>query len=253
MSANRSSRRIRPSLWVFAGVFLAASAALAYMVLEPDAASAIVETIVSTDEARHPRRARDRDHVARRDRGASVSTGEYRHHDWSQPSELQRTIGLGLPGPSFWQTPPTRESYQGDPQSFAMWRSFHGAAQSEGEPELPFEPTATYATLVDATGDVPSHVESCDVRVLPVEAGEFNCVVRVMCDGQVLYPNPTQTAGYVPCEVVDGRPVRAVDDGNTVSDGDPLVDLDLEMGTVTVQDFEPDGTPRYSATLRINS
>ena len=88
------------------------------------------------------------------------------------------------------------------------------------------------------------------MRVLPVQTYAFNCLVRVMCEGRVLYPNPEQTAGYAPCEVEDGRPLRAVDDGHTAADGDPLVRVDVQAGTVTVED-RGDGVDAYRATLRM--
>ena len=250
----RSSSSVRPSLWIFAALVLGALAGATYLALDPDAAAAMVGAALGDDDdGPRARQVRVRDPGADRIalRPSGRATGEYQHHDWSQPSELQRTIGLGLPGPGFFG-PRRPDLHQRDPQSFAMWRSFANPDDS-ADPELPFEPTASYATLIDATGDVDASPQSCDVRVLPVTAGQFNCVVRVMCDGNVLYPNPNQTAGYVPCEVENGRPIRAIDDGSTSSDGDPLVDLDLEAGTITVQDFGPDGAERYRATLRINS
>ena len=176
-------------------------------------------------------------------------------HDWGHESEGARDLALGLPTSTFWRDRATYGEPGQDPQLAAMWRSFQHARPAEAEsPELPFEPTARRADLVDSDGDVAANPSSCDVRVLPVSAYQFNCVVRVMCDGQVLYPNANQTAGYVPCEVdEDGRVVRAVDDGSTGSDGDPLVNLDMAAGTVTVEDFEADGSRRYRATLRIRS
>ena len=51
----------------------------------------------------------------------------------------------------------------------------------------------------------------------------------------------------------DEGSVRAVDDGQSDHDGDPLVDMDLQNGTITVEDFAPDGQRRYRATLRIHS
>ncbi|MCB9597950.1 MAG: hypothetical protein H6719_34860 [Sandaracinaceae bacterium] len=207
------------------------------------------------------RRARADRHGRRRDGrvrsgGVAGSTGGagWVHHDWGTETELSRALTLHLPGPTFWRDAVDRGVPPEDPQLLAMWRSFHGLAQEYGEaPPLPFEPTAHRAELVDATGDVASSPTSCDVRVLPVASGEFTCVVRVMCDGRVLYPNATQTAGYVRCEIEDGQPVRALDSGFSARDGDPLVDLDLARGTVRVEEYDEAGQPTYSATLRIQS
>lgn len=212
------------------------------------------------ERERHARRAEQR--ARRRDRrmrsassaSAGGSGGGWVHHDWGQETELSRALALHLPGPTFWRDAVQRGVPPEDPQLLAMWRSFHELAPEYGSPPpLPFEPTAHRAELVDATGDVSRSPSSCDVRVLPVSSGEFTCVVRVMCDGRVLYPNATQTAGYVQCEIQDGLPVRAVDSGFTARDGDPLVDLDLERGTVRVEEYDESGQPTYSATLRIQS
>ncbi len=173
----------------------------------------------------------------------------WRHHEWRDPGENAEQP----PGPT-----PTRdgripsdnvddEHY--DPQMAAMRRSFR-IEQDAGVP-LPFNPTERRATLVSTTGTPPvSGNASCDVRVLPVQTRDFNCLVRVVCDGHVLYPNPTQTAGYVPCEIEDGQPVSAVDDGHTAADGDPLIRLDLREHTVTIEDMG-DGVAPFSATLRV--
>lgn len=209
---------------------------------------------VSGDEAHDDLRSDGLQHrSSKRTHHASRASGRYRHHDWAQETDLQRRLALGLPGPNFWRDAASGRGPDQDPQLLAMWRSFRrDALQAEGEPELPFEPTAHRAELLLAEGDAPRNPTTCDVRVLPVRTHAFNCVVRVMCDGEVLYPNPDQTAGYVPCEIEDGRPVRAVDDGHSSRDGDPLVSLDLRAGTVTVEDRDESGVARYRATLRIN-
>ncbi|MGF1468481.1 MAG: hypothetical protein ACFCGT_20340 [Sandaracinaceae bacterium] len=146
-------------------------------------------------------------------------------------------------------TPPAPD--EDDPQVFAMRRSF-GMNGDAGVP-LPFEPVNRQATLVSATGDRSLATgDRCEVRVLPVAAGGFNCLVRVMCGGEILYPNPSQTAGYVPCRVDRGRPTSARDGGPTDRDGDPLVSLDLSGGSVVVEDYGP-GVERFTARLRLLS
>jgi hypothetical protein len=256
--------RIRPTLWIAAMVFFLGAGFVVHQASQHDA----VASSRAAAAARGPRAHSDlrsdlhgggRASRARRahlDRGSSVASGGggYTHHDWhGTESEVSRRMALGLPQDGFWRQPPM-EDLERDPQLAAMWRSFHHRRDAESEaPPLPFEPLAHRAELVDAEGDVSASPQSCDVRVLPVSSGRFNCVVRVTCDGAVLYPNPSQNAGYVPCDIENGRPVRAVDDGRTDADGDPLVDLDLEGGTITVEDYGADGQRRYRATLRINS
>lgn len=248
---------IRPSLWIAAAVVAGGVIAVIAAVNhdEPRDARAEAERSEREDE---PNRASSRSGGDRRvaARGSSRrarSGGAYEHHDWSTESELSRRIALGLPQSGFWEQPYDQVREQ-DPQLAAMWRSFQDLRAPDSEaPPLPFEPIAHRAQLIDSEGEVASNPSSCDVRVLPVQTGQFNCVVRVTCDGTTLYPHDGQDAGYVPCDVENGRAVRALDDGGTDSDGDPLVDLDLAAGTVTVEDYAPDGQRRYRATLRINS
>jgi hypothetical protein len=100
-----------------------------------------------------------------------------------------------------------------------------------------FSRTDRLARVVAVAGAAPVGPGArCDVRVLPVLAGGFNCLVRVVCDGVLLYPNPEQTAGYVACEVEGGSPVAALDDAPTPRDGDPWLRLDLRGGFVSVGD-----------------
>jgi hypothetical protein len=246
--------RIRPSVLLLAAFFAGIAALVVWVALDGRVAphrSPVVE-LDHVDGRRDRGRDHDRGERRRAHAGPTRASGDYVHHDWGEESDLGRRMALGLPEPGFWQQRATRGAPEDDPQLAAMWRSFHGMAAEDGEPPLPFEPTAHRARLVQAEGDVSASPTSCDVRVLPVRASRFNCVVRVMCDGRVLYPNPSQSAGYVPCEVQDGRPVRAVDDGHTSRDGDPLVSLDLQQGTVTVEDFDAQGARRYRATLRVD-
>lgn len=249
---------IRPSLWVAAAVLLGGAAFVVHQALayDPLASARAERREADARDARHGSSEPGSRHA--RDHGSSGpsrarSAGGYVRHDWSTESELSRRVALGLPQPGFWRDPP-QHVLEHDPQLAAMWRSFQSMRDPEAEsPPLPFEPTAHRAQLVDAEGAVSTNPTSCDVRVLPVESAPFNCLVRVTCDGAILYPNERQDAGYVPCDVQDGRPIRALDDGQTDRDGDPLVDLDLAGGTVTVEDYAPDGQRRYRATLRINS
>lgn len=177
----------------------------------------------------------------------------WRHHDWGGTGP-----GDGAehpPGPSPHRDSPmippgetNDEVY--DPQMWAMRRSFR-LEQDAGAGALPFPPSEHEASIIDSEGELGlSPGATCEVRVLPVRTSEFNCLARVVCDGRVLYPNPTQTAGYVPCDIEGGQAVSAVDDGHTALDGDPLIRLDLRNGTVTVED-RGDGVSPFRATLRI--
>lgn len=250
---------VRPSVMAIAAVLVLGCAFAIYEAFsfDPLAVAASAErgpvSRPASRSVRSPHAASSRAST-HRTAGHATSGAGYQHHDWGQETEFARAIALGLPGPTFWRDVESRGIPENDPQIAAMWRSFHMMSSPEGDPSLPFEPTAHRAILVDSAGDVSANPASCDVRVLPVRSGPFNCVVRVMCDGQVLYPNPTQTAGYMPCELgEDGRIVRAVDSGHTASDGDPLVDLDFSNGTITVEELDESGHQRYRATLRITS
>lgn len=173
--------------------------------------------------------------------------GTWRHHAWGEATSRQEpspalSDGLIPPGP-------VNDAVY-DPQMDAMRRAF-GLLGDAAVAELPFEPRTRSARIVDAEGALPvSRDARCELRVLPVELQAYNCLVRVVCDGRVLYPNPEQTAGYVSCELEDGRPVRARDEGHSRADGDPLVDVDLKAGTITVGDHG-EGVERYRASLRI--
>lgn len=176
----------------------------------------------------------------------------WRHHDWGEggPGEGAERPPGPAPHRDSARIPPAEvndDIY--DPQMSAMRRSYR--METDGGVPLPFSPSEHEASIVESDGDLGlSPGASCEVRVLPVRTQMFNCLARVVCDGRVLYPNPTQTAGYVPCDVEGGQAVSAVDDGHTAADGDPLIRLDLRNGTVTVED-RGDGVSPFRATLRI--
>lgn len=101
-------------------------------------------------------------------------------------------------------------------------------------------------------GDSPVHPgATCDVRVLPVASGGFNCLVRVICDGELLYPNPDQSAGYVSCEVDATGPRYASDTLQTDVDGDPRLTFDGPAQQVLVGD-SGDGMHDYLATITLD-
>ncbi len=186
----------------------------------------------------------------------------WRHHDWGAsetPPPPPGSAGSGEGGARRAGgeaqddgeriPPPAADDEDYDPQMWAMRRSFR--MQADGGMPLPFSPSEHEASIVESEGELGVAASaSCEVRVLPVRTPRFNCLARVVCGGRVLYPNPTQTAGYVPCEIQDGEAVSAVDDGHTALDGDPLIRFDLQRGTVTVED-RGDGVAPFRATLRI--
>ena len=246
--------RIRPSVYLIAFLLAAGSGWAVWAATSHDPLAHDDEVAQADEENRGRRGGAHTWRDQHRSRGARGSSGggHYTHHDWSQESDTQRMMSLDLPSPRFWsEQPGALTEARRDPQLFSMWRSFHGQ-NGEGDPALPFEPTARHATLLDSEGDVVSDPSSCAVRVLPTRSGRFNCLVRVMCDGQVLYPDDAQRAGYVPCDIEDGVPVRAMDDGATATDGDPQVSFDMSRGTVTVADYDENGAIRYRATLALN-
>jgi hypothetical protein len=92
---------------------------------------------------------------------------------------------------------------------------------------------------------------TCAVRVLPVLTSRFNCMVRVICDGVLLYPDPAEDAGYVACNVIDGMPSHAADQMASFQDTDPKVEVDLGMESVKVGDDTTDGAS-YLASIQLD-
>jgi hypothetical protein len=174
--------------------------------------------------------------------------GTWRRHRWSGADAPPAPIGgPANDGPR--PADPRGHDRLYDPQRTAMSRSF--GRDGDAGAALPFAPVTRAARIVRHEGALAVPPDAaCEVRVLPVRSGRFNCLVRVLCGGEVLYPNPSQTAGYVPCTLEDGAPLAAEDRGHTALDGDPRVRLDLREGTVTVED-RGDGVAAFSATLRI--
>lgn len=171
------------------------------------------------------------------------------HHAWvvdAGPADAPRTIPARPEGIA-------PEALDGvyDPQRWAMLREL-GVVDGDAGGALPFAPLERVATVAELRGRLPFGEDvTCDARVLPARSGRFNCLVRVVCDGHVVYPNPTQTAGYVECALdAEGRPVRAEDVGHSALDGDPRLRFDLEAGELVVSDAG-DGVDRFRLTLRL--
>lgn len=96
-----------------------------------------------------------------------------------------------------------------------------------------------HAVVVQAVGSVPANEgDDCAVEVTPVRGAYFNCRIRVLCRGEVLYGLPG--AGYNTCGMQDGAVRTAQDWNGTRRDGDPKLFLDLGEGRVVVSDRDPD-------------
>jgi hypothetical protein len=136
-----------------------------------------------------------------------------------------------------------------DPQRAAMLREL-GIPGADAGAALPFEPIERAARITALRGTLPfDERATCQARVLPARSGAFNCLVRVVCDGHVVYPNPAQTAGYSTCALdADGRPTRAQDGDPTALDGDPRVRVDLPRDEVVVSD-DGDRVASFRLTL----
>lgn len=181
--------------------------------------------------------------VAEDESGSSRTRAGRRSHasqGWSEAGE--RAEGVVYSG----QAVDLGAEYD-DPQVQAYSRSF--ASVPDGGTGAPFVPTRHLGQVISVDGDAPIAAgASCHVRVLPVASYSFNCLISVVCDDVVIYPDSEQRAGYAPCDVEGGLVTRALDQGITSSDGDPAVDVDLAHGRVVVSDDGPAGR-RFSATI----
>jgi len=117
-------------------------------------------------------------------------------------------------------------------------RTFH-SMWSEDDPP-PFQPIEQRARIVSSRGLALDPNASCDVRVLPVRGAGMSCLVRVMCGSTVVYPNPSQTAGYLNCNVDESGGISGADHGPTTADGDPAIRLD-STGRVQISNLDWNG------------
>jgi hypothetical protein len=224
---------IRPSLWVLALVTVTGLGVLTWWLLTPSEGG------------------------PRADEQAALESGHRSGFGDSSSSNGSRRRSLAANGSSGGPNLPWTPLRVGgwgvsdepeDPQLLAMRRTLNMLPDAGG-PAPPFHPVSTRARLTRVEGTLPvSAGASCEVRVLPVQTDAYNCLVRVMCEGVVIYPDNAQTAGYAPCDVRDGIPYAALDDGVTNADGDPTVSVNAETGQVTVSDDGP-GVNRFAATL----
>lgn len=157
----------------------------------------------------------------------------------------QRSDGWGA-GADWTRGPWPEAPPDDDPQIQASARFF-----PDGGSAMPFRPFRRLGRVTTVDGELPVGVgDRCEVRVLPARTRRFNCLVRVACGEHVIYPDGAQQAGYVPCDLQDGVPSRAVDDGFTHQDGDPTIELDGPGRRLVVTDARPGG-PSFVATFEL--
>jgi hypothetical protein len=144
----------------------------------------------------------------------------------AQPREPRHVTPTGL------GTYATGVAHEDDPQMQAFERSYTTA--EDAGVRQPFSIAYHRGTLVSASGTAVRPGASCEVRVLPVQSYSFNCLVRVMCDDVVIYPDDALRAGYAPCEVQGSEAISAVDDSST--DGDREIDLDVRARSVVIEE-----------------
>lgn len=147
---------------------------------------------------------------------------------WREAYEEGPPIGMREP------LPPLLEAVV-DPQL----HTFHSMFGAESPP--PFQPVEQRARLVSASGLDLDPNASCELRVLPVRDASYECLVRVMCGGRVVYPNPAQTAGYLHCSVDASGAVAGADDMPTTADGDPAIRMDPQTGRVRISNLDWNG------------
>jgi hypothetical protein len=103
-----------------------------------------------------------------------------------------------------------------------------------------------YVTAV--SGDAEASIgDVCSVSVRPASGvRKTNCRVVVRCGETTLYGRVG--AGYAYCDVREGAPELATDEGETFEDGDPMLALNLAAGHLIVSD---EGETPYEVTLRL--
>lgn len=221
---ERNPNEVRPVLWLLALLGVGVCALTVYLVVD------------ASDIDRGPE-------VARADDPRSVHRGDVRRRWLDAPSShAAREYDPALD--------PTliHEPNGPDPQMAAMDR---WVGPVDGGVPFHFNPTTSRGEITTIEGLPLQPGTACNVRILPIRTGGFSCMIRVMCDGLVLYPDPIQGAGYVACDVEDGRPTSAIDDGFTFADGDPTVHFNRDRRRVTVADDGP-GVPHFRAEIELS-
>ena len=137
-----------------------------------------------------------------------------------------------------------------DPQMQAFHQSYRN--ETDAGISQPFSIAYHRGTLVSTSGVAGLSAGAlCEVRVLPVTSFSFNCLLRVTCDGVVLYPDEALQAGYAPCEVESGRVISAVD--NSSRDGDREIDVNTRTHMVNVRETDPEDHALMSARIQLES
>jgi len=137
-----------------------------------------------------------------------------------------------------------------DPQMQAYRQSYRN--ETDAGITQPFSIAYHRGTLVSTSGVAGLRPgASCEVRLIPVTSYAFNCLLRVTCDGVVLYPDEALQAGYAPCEVESGRVISAVDDSSR--DGDREIDVNTRTLMVNVRETDPEERALMSARIQLES
>lgn len=137
-----------------------------------------------------------------------------------------------------------------DPQMQAFHQSYRG--EVDAGISQPFSIAYHRGTLLSTSGVAGLNAGApCEVRVLPVMAVGYNCLLRVMCNDVVVYPDARMQAGYAPCEVEGGQVVSAVD--NSSSDGDREIDLNTRTRSVSVNEVDADARAVMSLRIQLES
>ncbi|MBW2463136.1 MAG: hypothetical protein JRH11_15910 [Deltaproteobacteria bacterium] len=223
--AQSEQEEVRPVVWLFALICVGACALTVYLV----AGASDLD---------------DGPEIVRVDQSNSVARGDTRRR-WTADgpsSHGPRTYDPALDPALMHHTD------EADPQMAAMDR---WSGPVDGGVPFHFNPTTSRGEIATIEGLPLSPGTACNVRILPIRTGGFSCMIRVMCDGLVLYPDPSQGAGYVDCDVEDGRPTSAIDDGFTFADGDPTVHFDRQRHRVTISDDGP-GVPHFRAEIELS-
>lgn len=218
------SDEVRPAVWLFALVCVGACALTVYLVAGASDIDHGPE-VVRQDDRPTDRRRDD----SQRWRQADPSSHSPRNYD----PDLDPALIHEDDGP--------------DPQMEAMDR---WTGPADAGVALHFTPTTSRGQIASIEGLPLATGTECSVRVLPIQTYGFSCMIRVVCDGIVLYPDPEQGAGYVACDVENGRPTTAIDDGYTYADGDPTVHFDRHRRRVTISDDGP-GVPHFRAEIEL--
>ena len=124
---------------------------------------------------------------------------------------------------------------ENDPQMQAFRQSYR--AEEDAGITQPFSIAYYRGTLLSTSG-VPglNAGAACEVRVLPVASAAFNCLLRVVCNDVIVYPDERMQAGYAPCEIESGQVISAVDDSSF--DGDREINLNTRTRIVSVNEVD---------------